>query len=108
MGLQIIPNLRNWEEVLFLTDVPGWSPHAAYQATRLFVSNMNARLVRKPREEKECRKREEPGERHRPFLSALSGFTEAVTPMPASPWLHASMRGRHTSLRDGAAVTEPC
>jgi Bystin len=44
--LQIVPNLRNWEEVLFLTDVEHWSPHAVYQATRLFVSSMNAKMVR--------------------------------------------------------------
>ncbi len=43
---QIIPGLRNWEEVLFLTDVPNWTPHAVFQATRLFVSSLNARLVR--------------------------------------------------------------
>jgi Bystin len=45
-GLQIIPSLRNWEEVLFLTDVPSWTPHAVFQATRLFVSSLNAKLVR--------------------------------------------------------------
>jgi Bystin len=44
--LQIIPSLRNWEEVLFLTDVPSWTPHAVFQATRLFVSSLNAKLVR--------------------------------------------------------------
>lgn len=45
-ALQIIPSLRNWEEVLFLTDVPSWTPHAVFQATRLFVSSLNAKLVR--------------------------------------------------------------
>lgn len=45
INVQIIPNLRNWEEVLFLTDVPSWSPHAVFQATRLFVSSLNSRLV---------------------------------------------------------------
>lgn len=45
-AFKIIPNLRNWEEVLFLTDIQNWSPHAVYQATRLFISNLNARMVR--------------------------------------------------------------
>ena len=35
--------------MLFLTDVPSWSPHAVFQATRLFVSSLNSRLVRPAR-----------------------------------------------------------
>ncbi|GFR48122.1 hypothetical protein Agub_g9949 [Astrephomene gubernaculifera] len=46
-AFKIIPNLRNWEEVLYLTDPDSWSPHAVYQATRLFVSNLNARLAQR-------------------------------------------------------------
>ncbi|EFJ50348.1 bystin-like protein [Volvox carteri f. nagariensis] len=58
-AFKIIPNLRNWEDVLYLTD-PGkdfrssvnqnrysWSVHAMYQASRLFVSNLNARLAQR-------------------------------------------------------------
>ena len=33
--------------MLYLTDPPGWSPHATYQATRLFVSSLNARLAQR-------------------------------------------------------------
>ncbi|KAG2482284.1 hypothetical protein HYH03_018769, partial [Edaphochlamys debaryana] len=46
-AFKIIPNLRNWEEVLYLTEPDSWSVHAVYQATRLFVSNLNARLAQR-------------------------------------------------------------
>ncbi len=35
------------EQVLWLTEPESWSPHATYQATRLFVSNLNARLAQR-------------------------------------------------------------
>lgn len=44
-AFKIIPNLTNWEEILFLTDPEHWSPHTVYQATRLFISNLNAKMV---------------------------------------------------------------
>ena len=34
-------------QVLQLTDPAHWSPHAVYQATRLFVSNLNARMAQR-------------------------------------------------------------
>ncbi|GIM15803.1 hypothetical protein Vretimale_18517 [Volvox reticuliferus] len=46
-AFKIIPNLRTWEDVLYLTDPDSWSVHAMYQATRLFVSNLNARLAQR-------------------------------------------------------------
>ncbi|KAK6341696.1 snoRNA-binding rRNA-processing protein [Orbilia brochopaga] len=39
---KIIPGLRNWEEILFLTRPDEWSPQACYEATKLFVSNLTA------------------------------------------------------------------
>ena len=33
--------------MLLLTDPEEWSPHAVYQATRLFVSNLNARMAQR-------------------------------------------------------------
>jgi essential nuclear protein 1 len=27
-AFKIIPNLKNWEEVLYLTDPDSWTPHA--------------------------------------------------------------------------------
>lgn len=46
-AFKVIPNLRNWEEILFLTEPDMWSSHAVYQATRMFVSNLNARMAQR-------------------------------------------------------------
>eukprot|EP00878_Enallax_costatus_P025405 GHUV01027180.1.p1 GENE.GHUV01027180.1~~GHUV01027180.1.p1 ORF type:complete len:358 (+),score=108.30 GHUV01027180.1:410-1483(+) len=46
-AFKIIPNLVNWEEILQLTDPEHWSPHAMYVATKMFVSNLNARLAQR-------------------------------------------------------------
>jgi len=46
-AFKVIPNLQNWEEILFLTDPEHWSPHAVYQATRLFISNLNAKMAQR-------------------------------------------------------------
>eukprot|EP00877_Chromochloris_zofingiensis_P005227 jgi/Chrzof1/14705/Cz09g12210.t1 len=46
-AFKIIPSLHNWEDVLYLTDPEGWSPHAMYAATKMFVSNLNARLAQR-------------------------------------------------------------
>ncbi|KAI8062855.1 Bystin-domain-containing protein [Gongronella butleri] len=39
-AFKIIPGLRNWEEILYLTNPDEWTPHATYEATRMFVSNL--------------------------------------------------------------------
>ncbi|KAJ2687815.1 snoRNA-binding rRNA-processing protein, partial [Coemansia spiralis] len=39
-AFKIIPSIRNWEEVMYLTRPDTWTPQATYQATRMFVSNM--------------------------------------------------------------------
>jgi len=46
-AFKIIPALANWEEVLYLTNPDKWSPHAMYQATRLFASNLNAKMAQR-------------------------------------------------------------
>ena len=46
-AFKVIPNLKNWEEILYLTDPENWSPHAVYQATRMFVSNLNSRMAQR-------------------------------------------------------------
>ena len=38
---------ENFVQVLWLTEPETWSPHATYQATRLFISNLNARLAQR-------------------------------------------------------------
>lgn len=41
-AFKIIPSLRNWEDILYLTRPDQWSPNACYEATRLLVSNLTA------------------------------------------------------------------
>lgn len=40
---KILPTLKNWEDVLYVTDPERWTPHATYEATKLFVSNLRTR-----------------------------------------------------------------
>jgi essential nuclear protein 1 len=42
---KIIPSLPNWFEILMLTDPENWTPHATYEATRLFTSNLRTNDV---------------------------------------------------------------
>ena len=46
-AFKIIPALSNWEEVLWLTRPDTWSPHAMFQATRLFASNLNEHMAQR-------------------------------------------------------------
>ncbi|KAJ1737207.1 snoRNA-binding rRNA-processing protein [Coemansia sp. Benny D160-2] len=46
-AFKIIPSIRNWEEVLYLTNPDSWTPHAVFQATRLFVSNMKPKQAQR-------------------------------------------------------------
>ncbi|XP_024393638.1 bystin [Physcomitrium patens] len=46
-AFKIIPSLSNWEDVLFLTEPERWSPNAMYQVTRVFASNLNARMAQR-------------------------------------------------------------
>ncbi|KAI9506779.1 Bystin-domain-containing protein [Coemansia spiralis] len=46
-AFKIIPSIRNWEEILYLTNPDSWTPQATYQATRLFVSNMKPKQAQK-------------------------------------------------------------
>ncbi|ORX58149.1 Bystin-domain-containing protein [Hesseltinella vesiculosa] len=39
-AFKIIPSLSNWEDILYLTNPDEWTPHATYEATRMFVSNL--------------------------------------------------------------------
>lgn len=39
-AFKIIPSLANWEDILYLTEPDKWTPHAVFQATRIFVSNL--------------------------------------------------------------------
>lgn len=44
---KVIPSLRNWEDVLFVTNPEQWTPHAVYEGTKLFVSNLSANEAQK-------------------------------------------------------------
>ncbi|OWF38862.1 bystin-like [Mizuhopecten yessoensis] len=46
-AFKIVPNLRNWEQILYLTEPDSWSAAAMYQATRIFVSNLNAKMAQR-------------------------------------------------------------
>lgn len=46
-AFKIIPSLNNWEEILYITAPETWTPHATYEATRMFVSNLKARPVQR-------------------------------------------------------------
>src|SRR5690606_36042836 len=41
-AFKIIPTLRGWEDILFLTRPDNWTPNAYYEATRLFISQKGA------------------------------------------------------------------
>ena len=44
---RFIPHMRNWEEIILLTDPDNWSPHAMYVATRIFASNFNELMAQR-------------------------------------------------------------
>ncbi|EDO19309.1 hypothetical protein Kpol_1036p54 [Vanderwaltozyma polyspora DSM 70294] len=44
---KVIPSLKNWQDVLYVTNPEEWSPHVVYEATKLFVSNMQAKEAQK-------------------------------------------------------------
>jgi essential nuclear protein 1 len=46
-AFKIIPALANWEEVLYMTAPESWTPHATAAATRLFASNLNAKMAQR-------------------------------------------------------------
>lgn len=46
-AFKIIPTLKNWEDVLYVTEPEGWSPQAVYEATKLFVSSLDPKQSQK-------------------------------------------------------------
>jgi essential nuclear protein 1 len=46
-AFKIVPSLRNWEEVLYLTNPQGWTCQAMFAATRLFASNLNPKMAQR-------------------------------------------------------------
>lgn len=39
---KVLPTIKNWEDLLYVTAPESWTPNAVYEATRLFVSNLSA------------------------------------------------------------------
>ncbi|KAG5368617.1 hypothetical protein CKK34_2242 [Yarrowia sp. E02] len=46
-AFKIVPTLRNWQDVLYVTDPGNWSPNAVYEGTKMFVSNQQAKEAQK-------------------------------------------------------------
>lgn len=46
-ALKIIPTLRNWDQVLYVTEPDTWTAAAMFQATRIFSSNLNDRMAQR-------------------------------------------------------------
>lgn len=40
---KVLPSLNNWEDVVFVTNPDTWTPHVVYEATKLFVSNLQSK-----------------------------------------------------------------
>jgi essential nuclear protein 1 len=46
-AFKILPSLSNWEHILYITEPDNWSAAAIYQATRIFASNLNAKMAQR-------------------------------------------------------------
>lgn len=46
-AFKIIPSLKNWEEVLFITNPEKWTAQSFFAATRLFASNLNEKMAQR-------------------------------------------------------------
>ena len=46
-AFKVLPQFRNWEELLHLTNPEDWSAAAMYQATRIFTSNLKEKMAQR-------------------------------------------------------------
>lgn len=46
-AFKVIPMVANWEDLIALTGPEKWSPQATFEATRIFASNLNARMAQR-------------------------------------------------------------
>ena len=46
-AFKVLPQFRNWEQLLHLTNPDGWSAAAMYQATRIFTSNLKEKMAQR-------------------------------------------------------------
>lgn len=46
-AFKVVPTLRNWEQILYITEPHKWSAAAMYQATRIFASNLKEKMAQR-------------------------------------------------------------
>lgn len=46
-AFKVLPQFRNWEQLLYLTSPDEWSAAAMYQATRIFTSNLKEKMAQR-------------------------------------------------------------
>jgi len=46
-AFKMLPQFRNWEQLLYLTEPEQWSAAAMYQATRIFTSNLKEKMAQR-------------------------------------------------------------
>merc|ERR1711915_519938 len=46
-AFKVLPQFRNWEQLLYLTNPDEWSAAAMYQATRIFSSNLKEKMAQR-------------------------------------------------------------
>jgi len=46
-AFKVLPQFRNWEQLLHLTNPEAWSAAAMYQATRIFTSNLKEKMAQR-------------------------------------------------------------
>ena len=46
-AFKVLPQFRNWEQLLHVTNPDSWSAAAMYQATRIFTSNLKERMAQR-------------------------------------------------------------
>ena len=44
-AFKIIPNLKNWEQIMIITRPENWTPNATFQATKIFLASLNTKLA---------------------------------------------------------------
>ncbi|XP_050538677.1 bystin [Daktulosphaira vitifoliae] len=46
-AFKLIPKLRNWEQILYITEPTSWSAAAMYQGVRIFASNLKENMAQR-------------------------------------------------------------
>lgn len=46
-ALKMLPHLRNWEDILWITRPDKWSPVGTFACTRIFASNLNEKMAQR-------------------------------------------------------------